>query len=86
MPRKKKPPMTLFERLQHIKHSGLEGSKTLFTPARETHDELIPFDERTNYILGITNNPKRKPTNMLFFVMCDIEDNKVRYQILLYLR
>lgn len=84
-PRKKKTQLTLFESLQRIKHAGLEGSKTIFPPVRKTVEELSSIDERIKHILGIVNNPKRDTTNILFFVMYDIEDNKVRYQVSKYL-
>lgn len=36
-------------------------------------------------MLHIVNKLHRKPTNMLFFVMYDIESNKVRSQVVKYL-
>lgn len=49
--------------------------------------EINPLDElpvRIKKILDISSNP-RKATDMLYFVMYDIENNKVRTQIAKYL-
>lgn len=48
--------------------------------------DLIPdLETRVKHILGLINKPQRPPTNMLFFVMYDIESTKVRNQIAKYL-
>ena len=46
---------------------------------------LPTLQQRVNHILGIVNLPQRKTTNMLFFVMYDIESDKVRRHIAKYL-
>ena len=48
-------------------------------------DDLPSLKERVDVILGITNKEKRTQGNMLFFVMYDIESNKVRYNVVKYL-
>ena len=53
--------------------------------SQESWDTLPTIDERVQMILGIANNNQRKSTNMLFFVMYDIESNKVRRYIVKYL-
>ena len=53
--------------------------------SQESWDVLPTIEERVQMILGITNNKQRKSTNMLFFVMYDIESNKVRRYIVKYL-
>lgn len=47
--------------------------------------DLETLEERTQRILGIVNNKHKKITDMLFFVLYDIESNKVRYQVSKYL-
>ena len=52
------------------------------SPNRDLEDweKLLDINERVSCILGIANS-NRKSTNMLFFVMYDIESNKVRRYI-----
>lgn len=48
--------------------------------------EYFPsIDERIKRVIGIVENSSRPVSNMLFFVMYDIENNKVRAQIAKYL-
>lgn len=49
------------------------------------YDVIPDLPSRVKEIIGLINRPKRPATNMLFFVMYDIESNKVRYQIAKYL-
>ena len=46
---------------------------------------LPTLQERVDFLMGIVNRPVRPATNMLFFVMYDIESDKVRYHIAKYL-
>lgn len=46
---------------------------------------LPSIKERLDFLMGIVNNTKKDATNMLFFVMYDIESNKVRKEIAKYL-
>ena len=48
-------------------------------------EDLLELEERIRRVLGIIDNVKRPATNMLFFVMYDIESNKVRNQVAKYL-
>jgi CRISPR-associated endoribonuclease cas2 len=43
------------------------------------------LQERVDFLMGVVNKPTRSATNMLFFVMYDIESDKVRYHIAKYL-
>lgn len=52
---------------------------------QEEWDVLPSIEERVQLVLGIANNKQRKSTNMLFFVMYDIESNKVRRYVVKYL-
>ena len=47
-------------------------------------DDLPELSERLNNLLGIVNK-QRPATNMIFFVMYDIESNKVRQAVAKYL-
>lgn len=79
---KKRIELTLPQRLAKLKHAGVEGSRMISknSPEWEPMDSL---EERVKQLLGIVSNAK--VTDMLFFVMYDIESNKVRQQIAKYL-
>lgn len=70
--------------LLHLTKSGIAGSPS---PNREKEDwEMLPsLEERVQKIMGLINDKKRKSGNMLFFVMYDIESNKVRRYVVKYL-
>ena len=72
------------EIMRKLTKSGLKGSPS---PNRiiSKLDEIITLEERIEKILGIIKNNNRPAENMIFFVMYDIEDDKVRTQIFKYL-
>ena len=80
----KKTALSYLEILRKLKASGLENSPP---PNRIVGniDNLPTLTERVNTILGITNKKRTIQGNMLFFVMYDIESNKVRYNVVKYL-
>ncbi len=80
----KKTPLHYIEVLRKLKNSGLEHSPQVNRPVGHL-DDLPSLKERVDVILGITNKEKRTQGNMLFFVMYDIESNKVRYNVVKYL-
>lgn len=84
MPRKKKEPPGFVEIMRKFVRSGLEGSAV---PNRiiTNKDDITTLEERVEKILGIIKRDTRLAGNMIFFVMYDIEDNKVRTQIFKYL-
>lgn len=70
------------EIIRRLKYAGIAGN----APANSLElsgEDPGPLDERIRKVLQITEN--QKPANMLFFVMYDIEDTKVRVQIASYL-
>lgn len=75
---------TFVERMQKFIRSGLDGARCPNSSTNDV-DRLPSIDERIKRMLGIVNDLHRKPTNMLFFVMYDIESNKVRAQVVKYL-
>ena len=88
MPRKKRPPITLLQKLQQLKASGMEPERSKGVIPRETpidDSELPDLKCRIQKILGMIESPTRNPGNMLFFVMYDIESNKVRRLVAKYL-
>jgi len=70
--------------LRELKEAGLEHSS--YVNSTYTPDEELPtLQERITDILHLVNNKKRPAGNMLFFIMYDIESNKVRYNVAKYL-
>lgn len=83
MPRKKKE-LTFQEKMFRIKQAGIPEDVAVSAVDCEW-TELETLEERTQRILGIVNNKNKKVTDMLFFVLYDIESNKVRHQVSKYL-
>lgn len=82
--KKKRKELTFQEKLARIKHAGVEGSR-MVTSTPNGWDSLETLEQRITHVLGIVNDDNRKITDMLFFVMYDIESNKVRHQVAKYL-
>lgn len=84
MPRKKKPPLSFVERMKRLASAGIKDSPRI-EQAAESEDSLEPLEVRIKKILGLSEETRRKQGNMLFFVMYDIESNKVRRLVVRYL-
>ena len=82
--KKQKKEISFAQKMRIIKKAGLEDAKPIEKNS-ESVEEILSLDERINKILGIFNNYKKR-TNMLYFIMYDIEDNKVRNHIAKYLK
>ncbi|MDR0981879.1 MAG: CRISPR-associated endonuclease Cas2 [Culturomica sp.] len=80
MPRKKKE-ISFAERMLKLYTSGLPREPL---PIVSPDDELPSVEQRVQQILGIVNK-KHSKLRMIFFVMYDIENNKVRNQVVKYL-
>lgn len=81
---KKRKELTLLEKLAKLRQSGLQGSRPI-SERNVDWDSLDSLEVRIGRLLGIVNHENRKVTDMLFFVMYDIESNKVRQQVAKYL-
>ena len=87
MPRKKLPPLSFVEQMQKIQAAQLKINEQ--HPVASTNSslqEIGSLQERVAKILGIVNQPKKEANRMLFFVMYDIESNKVRALVHKYLK
>ena len=84
MPRKPRKPIDPLEALRKLSQAGVKDSPPPNTPCDDEDGELLPIRQRVDKILGITDN--KKTTDMLFFVMYDIESNKVRGYVVKYLQ
>lgn len=82
--KKKKNALTYLQKLRKLKTSGLEHSPVINREANDL-DALPTLEERVRTILGIIKKREIIANDMLFFVMYDIESNKVRYNIVKYL-
>lgn len=81
---KKKLNLTFQEKMSKLVHAGIEKNQMIYDRQLDI-SSLETLDERIKQIIGLLNIPERNSLNMLFFVMYDIESNKVRYQIAKYL-
>jgi CRISPR-associated endonuclease Cas2 len=85
MTKKKKEPPGFVEIMRKLTRAGIRESPV---PNRlvNAQDELLSLDVRIEKVLGIVKRDDRPAGNMIFFVMYDIEDNKVRRQVFKYLQ
>lgn len=83
-PRKKKEPVSFPEMMLKLKRAGFthKGSAKI---NRQKIEELHSLDERIGCILEIHRRNHLEATKMLYFILYDIENNKVRSQIAKYL-
>ena len=84
MPRKKKPPLPLVEQIKRISTAGIANNPKIEVKKNEA-TSLLPLDERIHQLLGLKDEYLKDLNKMLFFIMYDIESNKVRRLICKYL-
>ena len=77
-------PISYIDILRKLSRAGVTRSPAINRPVGNI-SALPTLRERVDFLLGIVNKPIRPATNMLFFVMYDIESNKVRHLIAKYL-
>lgn len=82
MPRRPKESLSLAESMHKLRLAGVEHSAPPTRPC--STDGLESLEQRLQAIFDLTTS-KRKASHMLFFVMYDIESNKVRRLIAKYL-
>lgn len=83
MSRKKKEPISFVQMVQKLKRTGISGSPM---PNRLiSNEEQVAISDTIKSVLGITEKTKKGNNRMIFFVMYDIESNKVRTLISKYL-
>ncbi len=85
MPRRKYEEMSLLEIMGKVAQAGLSDKK-IEQENNDIWDSDDSLDIRIEKLLGLLRNPNRKNTNMLCFIMYDIESNKVRTQVFKYLQ
>ena len=82
--RKKKEPLPYIEVLRRLAHAGVKDSPDVNRVTGNTED-MPSLRDRVDFLIGVVNRQQRKATDMLFFIMYDIESNKVRREIAKYL-
>jgi CRISPR-associated endonuclease Cas2 len=80
----KKTPLTFLEKLRLIKNAGLNARSDITISSPDT-DPLEDLDKRIRRIMNIYNLHDNNPGKMIYFIMYDIEHNKIRTQISKYL-
>ena len=82
--RKKLEPVDYLRR-QLLKHQAGIADHRPVNHALDDDDPLESLDKRLRRMLDIVTRDLRNPKNMIFFVMYDIESNKVRRSVVKYL-
>jgi len=82
--RTKRQPIDHLQVLRRLQSAGIDGLHPINRPSQAL-DKLPTLQERINQLFNIIQQPSRPATNMLFFVMYDIESDKVRYHVVKYL-
>jgi len=85
MARNPRNPLTLHQKLLKIKRAGLTHQRPPDTFDPEQQD-LPTLQERVDRILELYNQHHKKPAGMIYFIMYDIQNNKVRTHIAKYLK
>lgn len=85
MPRKKKPPLSFVEQMKRLRDAKLKHPDALIPCATSENDEIGSLESRVRKLLGIVEQQQKSRGKMLFFVMYDIESDKVRTLIHKYL-
>lgn len=83
--KKKAEPLTFLQKLQKIKGAGLTQ---LRPPNRRDAEveQLETLEERIDRIFELYDKNRNDPAKMIYFIMYDIENNKIRTQIAKYLK
>lgn len=82
---KNKRPLSFPEKMAKLFRAGIDTSRPINPKTSTGFDDMGSLKERIAKLLGILHDKQRKSTNMLFFVMYDIESNKVRNHVSKYL-
>jgi CRISPR-associated protein Cas2 len=83
--REKEKELTFTEQIRLIHKAGLEGKSDSYVNGKDDVKDIASLRERIKVILNITERSKIEAGNMLYFIMYDIENNKVRTLISKYL-
>jgi CRISPR-associated protein Cas2 len=82
--RKKKRKISFLEKMLKIKHAGIQNIGDV-NMVRQQSSDIETLDERITQVLQLVYKTKILPTHMIYFVMYDIENNRVRRNIAKFL-
>lgn len=85
MVKKQKKELSFIEKILTFKKAGFSHSGASNRIEKKSSDNLIPLPERIKKVLEISYKSKHNALDMLYFIMYDIENNKVRTAIGKYL-
>lgn len=80
----KRETLTFPQVMAKLRRAGIDKSPTIGSHPPDL-TAIDSIDERVKRLIGIIKQKERDSTNMLFFVMYDIESDKVRHQVAKYL-
>lgn len=83
--KKKTPELSFIEKVRRINAAGIKNFKAV---NQNFDDDDLPMDDfpaRVQKVLGIFKNHSNTANQMIYFVMYDIENNKIRNYIAKYL-
>lgn len=83
--KKKTPELTFIEKVRKINAAGIKNFKAV---NQDFEDDELPMEDlpsRVQKVLGIFKNHSNTPNQMIYFVMYDIENNKIRNYIAKFL-
>lgn len=84
MPKPKNIELTFIEKVRKIKNAGISHLRP--PDSQDPHVlELETIEDRIDRIFNIFNKYKNNPGKMIFIIMYDIENNKIRNQVAKYL-
>ena len=81
----RKEPLGFVQKMHKLRRAGLSGSQPPNRGSNKADLEMPTLKERVEKIMGIVNQLQIKTGNMVYFVMYDIESNKVRNLVAKYL-
>jgi len=82
--KKKKKEISFVEKMRKFQKAGIPNPLSANRTANDLND-MLTLEERIQFLLKLINTPQRPSNAMLFFIMYDIESNRVRNQIAKYL-
>ncbi len=82
----KSPEVTFARLMMQLKQAGLPDKKKILIQNESGTITLENIDERIRNLLGIFRSFTKRNNNMIYFIMYDIEHNKIRNYIAKYLQ
>ncbi len=85
--KEKTPELSFLEKMSRIEKAGISGVKSpVSEPLTGGGEETLPdLHDRIRHVLGIFKQANTKKEHMIYFIMYDIERNKIRNYIAKYL-